>query len=139
LSIIPDATVFVTFAILCLLVLVLSRVFFRPMGRVLDERKAGLDKAKAETEQALAASEEDLRRIEERLKEARAASEAVWEQAENQALKDKSRLIQELQAETRVQLEKAKQELEREVERLKTEIDARSADLSRDIEQRILN
>ena len=52
-SIIPDATVFVTFAILCVLVLVLSRVFFKPVGRVLDERAAGLDRAKAETERAL--------------------------------------------------------------------------------------
>ncbi len=138
-SIIPDATVFITFAVLCVLVLILSRVFFKPVGRVLDERKAGLEKAKAETEQALAASEEDLRRVEERLKEARAASEALWEQAETQALKDKTRLIQELQAETRAQMEKAKLELEKEVERLKKEIDARSGDLSRDIEKRILN
>lgn len=138
-NIIPDATVLVTFAVVWILVLVLSRVFFKPVGRVLDQRAARLEKARTETETALAGYEEDLRKIEERLREARAASDVLWEQAETQALKEKSRLIQDIQAETRAQLEKARQELEREVERLKKELDARSGKLSEDIERRVMN
>lgn len=138
-NIIPDATVLVTFAVVWILVLVLSRVFFKPVGRVLGQRAARLEKARTETETTLAGYEEDLHKIEERLREARAASDALWEQAETQALKEKSRLIQDIQAETRAQLEKARQELEREVERLKKELDARSGKLSEDIERRVMN
>ena len=52
---------------------------------------------------------------------------------------EKGRLIQEVQTETRAQLEKARRELEQEVERLKRGLDARSGELSEDIERRILN
>ncbi|HYA48109.1 MAG TPA: hypothetical protein VEG35_00295 [Burkholderiales bacterium] len=134
-----DASVLITFAVVWLLVIVLSRVFFKPLGRVLGERADRLEKAKRETDATLAGYEEDLRKIEERLKEARAASDALWEQAESQALKEKSRLIQEVQTETRAQVEKARRELEREVERLKKELDARSGELSEDIERRVMN
>jgi len=139
LSIFPDATVLVTFVLVWVLVLVLSRVFFKPVGRILAERQARLDEAKAQTDKALAAAREDLRRIEERMKEARAASDAIWDQAESQSLKEKSRIIQDLQAETRAQVEKAKQDLEREVERLKKELDAKTGQLAGEIERRILN
>jgi F0F1-type ATP synthase membrane subunit b/b' len=134
-----DATVLVTFAVVWILVLILSRVFFKPMNRILGERTAGLERARIETETTLAGCEEDLRRIEERLGKAQAASEALWEQTEAQAIKEKSRLIQDLQAETRAQVQAATRELEREVERLKKELDARSGELSEDIAQRILN
>jgi F-type H+-transporting ATPase subunit b len=139
LSIFPDATVLVTFVLVWVLVLVLSRVFFKPVGRILSERQARLDEAKAQTDKALAAAREDLRRIEERMKEAKAASDAIWDQAESQSLKEKSRIIQDLQAETRAQVEKAKQDLEREVERLKKELDATTGQLAGEIERRILN
>jgi F-type H+-transporting ATPase subunit b len=139
LNIFPDASVLVTFALVWILVLVLSKVFFKPVSRIVGERTAGIEQAKAETEKTLAAYEEDLRRIEEKLKDARAVSEEIWEQAENHALGERTRLIQELQVETRAQVEKAKQELEREVEELKRKLDARSVEFSEDIERRILN
>jgi F-type H+-transporting ATPase subunit b len=139
LNIVPDATVLITFALVWVLVLILSRVFFKPVGRILAERQARLDEARAEADKALAAAQEDLRRIEERLKEARAASDAIWDQAESQSLKEKSRILQDLQAETRAQVEKARRELEREVERLKKELDAKTGQLAGEIERRILH
>lgn len=138
-NIVPDATVLITFALVWVLVLILSRVFFKPVGRILAERQARLDEARAEADKALAAAQEDLRRIEERLKEARAASDAIWDQAESQSLKEKSRILQDLQAETRAQVEKARRELEREVERLKKELDAKTGQLAGEIERRILH
>jgi len=134
-----DATVLVTFAVVWILVLVLSRVFFKPMNRILGERTAGLEKARIDTETALAGCEENLRQIEERLAKSRAASEALWEQAEAQAVREKNQLLENLQAETRAQLDAATRELEREVEHLKKELDARSGELSEHVEQRILN
>jgi F-type H+-transporting ATPase subunit b len=134
-----NATVFVTFALVWILVLVLSRAFFKPVRRILDERASRIEKAKAETEKTLAAYEQDLRRIEEGLKEARAAAAGIREQAELEALKEKSRLLQEIQVECRAQVDKAKAELDQRVETLKKELDATTEELSEDIERRILN
>jgi F-type H+-transporting ATPase subunit b len=139
LNIVPDATVLITFALVWILVLVLSRVFFKPVGRILGERASRIEKAKAEAETALAATEEDLTLVEEGLRKARAASAEIWEEAEREALKEKSRLVQEVQAECRAQVEKAKQELERHVELLKKELDSGTERMADDIERRILN
>lgn len=138
-NIVPDATVLITFALVWILVLVLSRVFFKPVGRIIGERASRIEKAKAETEKTLAAYEQDLRRIEEGLKEARAASTGIREQAELEALKEKARLLQEIQAECRAQVDKAKVELGQRVEKLKRELDATTEELAADIERRILN
>jgi F-type H+-transporting ATPase subunit b len=134
-----NATVFVTFVLVWILVFVLSKFFFKPVRRVLDERSARLEKAKAEAQAALDAYDKGLREVEEELKKARAASAEIWERAELEALKEKSRVIQDLQAESRSQMDKAKEELERHVERLKKDIDARTGEIAAEIERRILN
>jgi len=139
LNIVPDATVLVTFALVWILVLVLSRVFFKPVSRIISERQLRIDKAKEETEKTLAAYEQDLKRIEEGLKEARAASAGIREQAELEALREKARLLQEIQAECRAQVDKAKAELGERAEMLKRELDATNEELADDIERRILN
>ena len=139
LNIVPDATVLITFVLVWVLVIVLSRVFFKPIQRILDERASRIEKANAETEKTLAAYEQDLRRIEEGLKEARAAAAGIREQAALEALKEKSRLLQEIQVECRAQVDKAKAELGQRVEALKKELDATTEELSEDIERRILN
>jgi F-type H+-transporting ATPase subunit b len=138
-NIVPNATVLITFALVWILVLVLSKVFFKPVGRILGERASRLESAKAETEKALAAYEDDLRQVEEELKKARAASADMWDQAEREALKEKSRLVQDIQTECRAQVEKAKRELEQHVEQLKKEIDAKTGQMAEDIERRVLN
>ncbi|MGB8957441.1 MAG: hypothetical protein WCC00_00355, partial [Candidatus Aminicenantales bacterium] len=75
---------------------------------------------------------------EEGLKEARAAAEAIRSAAEADALKDKSRLVREVQAEGRAEVEKAKAELLREMDALKRDLDKRSEEIAATIEKRIL-
>jgi F-type H+-transporting ATPase subunit b len=133
-----DATALVVFAVVWILVLVLTRLFFKPILRILDERAARIARDKAAASESQQAYETDLRRIEEGLKEARAAAEAIRTAAETEALKDKSRLVREVQAEGRSEVEKAKQELLREMETLKRELDARTAEIAESIEKRIL-
>jgi F-type H+-transporting ATPase subunit b len=134
-----NATILVTFALVWILFFFLSKSFFKPVRRVLDERSARIEKAKAETQAALDAYDKGLREVEEELKKARAASAEIWDRSELEALKEKSRIVQDMQAESRAEVEKAKQELERHVERLKKDIDARTGEIAADIERRILN
>jgi len=133
-----DATVLVVFAIVWILVVVLSRVFFKPILRILDERAARIARDKAGADGALKAYEDDLKRIEDGLKEARAAADGIRTTAETEALKDKSRLVREVQAEGRAEVEKAKAELLREVETLKADLDKRTDEIAETIERKIL-
>lgn len=133
-----NATAIVIFLIVWVLVLVLTRVFFKPVLRILDERSGRIARDKAAAAKALGSYENDLRRVEEGLKEARAAADAIRSTAETEALKEKSRLVREVQAEGRAEVEKAKQELLREMETLKKELDARTAEIAETIEKRIL-
>lgn len=134
----PNATAIVIFLIVWVLVLVLTRVFFKPILRILDERSERIARDKAAAAAALGSYENDLRRVEAGLKEARAAAEAIRSTAETEAFKEKSRLVREVQAEGRAEVEKAKQELLREMEVLKKELDARTAEIAETIEKRIL-
>jgi F-type H+-transporting ATPase subunit b len=134
-----NGTAIVIFLIVWILVLVLTRVFFKPVLRILDERSGRIAREKAAAVEALEAYEKDLRRVEEGLKEARAAGDAIRSTAETEALKEKSRLVREVQAEGRAEVEKAKQELRLEMEALKKELDARTAEIAETIEKRILD
>jgi F-type H+-transporting ATPase subunit b len=133
-----DATALIVFAIVWILVLILTRIFFKPIMRILDERSGRISKDKAAADEALKAYEGNLRRIEEGLKEARAAAEGIRASAETDALKEKSRLVREVQAEGRAEVEKAKEELRREMESLKKDLDKRTEEIAESIEKRIL-
>jgi len=133
-----NATAIVVFLVVWILVLVLTRVFFKPILRILDERSGRIARDKTATKEALEATNRDLRRVEEGLKEARAAADAIRTTAETEALKEKSRLVREVQAEGRAEVEKAKEELLREMETLKKELEARTAEIAETIEKRIL-
>jgi F-type H+-transporting ATPase subunit b len=133
-----DATALVVFAIVWILVLILTRIFFKPILRILDERAARIARDKAAEEGARSASGADLKRIEDGLKEARAAADAIRSAAETEALKDKSRLVREVQAEGRAEVEKAKAELQRETEALKKDLDKHTEEIAATIEKRIL-
>lgn len=63
-----DATAIVVFAVVWILVLVLGRIFFKPMGRILDARAERIARDQAAASEALEAYGRDLRRIEEGLR-----------------------------------------------------------------------
>lgn len=134
-----DASAIVIFAIVWVLVLVLGKIFFKPITRILDARAGRMARDQAAASEALEAYDRDLRRIEESLKEARAAADGIREKAELEALKEKSRLVREVQAEGRAEVEKAKEELARQVEVLKAELETRSGEFAEKIEKRIMN
>jgi F0F1-type ATP synthase membrane subunit b/b' len=134
-----DASLIVIFILVWILVLVLSRVFFKPVAKVMRERETRLAKDKDETRRALEAYAEDLKRIENELREARLEAAHMRESAAEGSNREKARLLQEVNAERRAQVEKARAELQAEVERLKKELEAGTDDLAGEVERRLLN
>jgi len=134
-----DASLIVIFILVWILVLVLSRVFFKPVAKVMRERETRLAKDKNETRRALEAYAEDLKRVEDELREARLEAARGRESAAEGSNREKARLLQTVNAERRAQVEKARAELQAEVERLKKELEARTDDLAGEVERRLLN
>jgi F-type H+-transporting ATPase subunit b len=134
-----DASLIVIFILVWILVLVLSRVFFKPVARVMRERETRLAKDKDETRRALEAYAEDLKRVEDELREARLEAARLRESAAEGSQREKARLLQNVNAERRAQVDKARAELQAEVERLKKELEARTDDLAGEVERRLLN
>ena len=58
-----NATALVVFAVVWILVLILTRIFFKPILRILDERAARIAKDKAAADGARQSYEDDLKRI----------------------------------------------------------------------------
>jgi F-type H+-transporting ATPase subunit b len=133
-----DLTLFVTFAVVWILVFVLTRIFWRPMMKVIDDRKAQLkgddDSARANT----ASVEDGFRRIDASLKAARVAADRAREELEVEALKEKSLLLAEVGASAKLQTDQAKAELQDELTRLRAELDGKAGDLASKIEAKLL-
>ncbi|HPW16944.1 MAG TPA: ATP synthase F0 subunit B [Candidatus Aminicenantes bacterium] len=134
-----DATALVVFAVVWVLVVVLGRIFFKPVMRTLDERAARIARDKAAAAGSEESYEQDLRRLEDGLKEARAAADGIRAAAETEALKEKSRLVREVQAEGRAEVERAKAELQRETDELRKELERRVAEIAGSIERKVLD
>ena len=134
-----DLTFAVIFLLVWVLVLILSRVFFKPVGRMMEERRSRSRENKEAARKALDALTQDLRKIEESLKEAKAASDKMRESLEIEALKERTRLLSDLHAESRRQVEKAREEITEEIGRLKSELAGEVERLSGEVERKVLN
>jgi F-type H+-transporting ATPase subunit b len=134
-----NGTVLVVFALVWILVLILSRVFFKPISRIRSEREARLTGDREETRRTLETYEKEVRAVEEGLAAARTEAARLKEAAEGEALEEKARLLQAVADERRVLVEKARADLAVEVERLKKELDARTAELAGELERKVSN
>lgn len=132
-----DLTFIVIFLLVWILVLVLTRVFFKPVGRILKTRRDRESGDREAARAALEAGERDLRRIEDELREARASSERLREELEVKALGEKAKLLADVQADARDRIDKAKTELEDQVRRLKDQLEGETARLAESIEKKV--
>jgi F0F1-type ATP synthase membrane subunit b/b' len=133
-----DATFLVIFAIVWALVFILSRVFFRPMAKTMDDRAAEIQADEEVARKSLAAREESLQTIDRTLKSARAAGERTKENIVTESLRNKSRLLEEVASASRADVERAKKELDAEIAHLKSTLASEAGRLAEKIEQRLL-
>jgi len=134
-----NITFVVIFLLVWVFVLILSKVFFKPVGRMMAERGSRSGGNREAARKALDACAQDLRRIEEDLKEAKAASDKIREALETEALRERSRLLSEINAESRRQVEKAREEIDGAIGRLKSELADEAERLADEVERKVLN
>jgi F-type H+-transporting ATPase subunit b len=134
-----DGTILVTFALVWALVFILSRVFWKPLRKVMGDREDRLREDRAAAQASLDAVARSLQDIDLTIKTARSEAERLRSDLEAEALKEKSRLVAEAAAAARNEVEKARVELEAEVARLKNELRAQAGPLAERIEKKLLN
>ncbi len=133
-----NGTFLVTFAVVWLLVIVLTRVFFRPLQKIRAERQSRLRDDREASRRAGEDEARGLRDVEAALRSARAAADKIRDDLEAEALREKSRLLADVSAASKVEVEKAKAEMTRELTDLKAKLEARAQTLAAAIEARLL-
>jgi len=133
-----DLTFLVTFTVVWILVFILTRIFWRPMLKTIDERKAQLKGDEDAARASSAEVEDGIRRIEASLKAARIAADRAREELEVEALQEKTRLLAEVGASAKAQTDLAKADLQAELSRLRSELEGQAGDLAARIEARLV-
>ena len=133
-----DLSVIAVFAIVWILVLVLTKVFFRPIQGVVRKREEGLSQDREAGEKARSKYEASLQKIEDDIKQARTSAYNIRGNLEKEALKEKERLLSEVSKECRLQVEDARTELAKQIDEIKADLKDQSEQLAEKIEKRLL-
>jgi F-type H+-transporting ATPase subunit b len=133
-----DAGLIVIFVVVWILVVMLNKVYFRPLRRVMNQRNREITDNQKASQQALEGYEQTLGKIKEDIQTAKSSARTTREALEREALKEKERLLAEISKECRSNVEKAKKELDQQVARLKKELEPQSEKIAGRIEKRLL-
>ncbi len=133
-----NATFLVTFAVVWILVLILGKVFFRPYQNLRAEREGRITADRQASQRACEQNQRSLRDIDQSIKAARAAASRIREDLEAEALREKARLLNDVGAAAKAEVDGARTDLLRELEGLKAELQAKAAGLAEAIEKRLL-
>jgi F-type H+-transporting ATPase subunit b len=134
-----DLSVIVIFVIVWVLVFVLSRVYFKPVRRIMNQRDGQIQQDRTAAQEALDKYTKTLEKIEEDIKAAKTSAREIRENWAQEAQKEKESMIDEVSRECRSQVRKANQELNENVERLKKELEPRGKEFAERIAKRLLN
>jgi F-type H+-transporting ATPase subunit b len=104
------------------LLLVLDRLFFRPLSQTLDARAKATSGALAEAREQASAAEEKSLQYEHALQKARQEIYRLREAARREALSEREKTIQKARAEAESALQEAQQALDAEVAKSKIDL-----------------
>lgn len=133
-----DASFVAIFIIVWIMVFVLSRLFFNPLRKIMEEREAKVKGRQEAFQESTEVYEKTVCEIEERLKSARILSEQTKDNLKHEALKERERMLEEISTEYRSQVEKAQEKLEKQTTSLRRELGAEAKLLAERIEQKLL-
>ncbi|TEU09298.1 MAG: hypothetical protein E3I52_00860 [Candidatus Aminicenantes bacterium] len=133
-----DASFIAIFIIVWIMVFVLSRLFFNPLRKIMEEREAKVKGRQEAFQESTEVYEKTVCEIEERLKSARILSEQTKDNLKHEALKKRERMLEEISTEYRSQVEKAQEKLEKQTTSLRRELGAEAKLLAERIEQKLL-
>lgn len=134
-----DISLVVIFAIVWILVVVLSKVYFNPLRRVMSQRDGQIQQDQDAARDALDKYARVIQRIEEEISAAKATARETREEWASEAQKEKENMIEEVSRDCRLQVQKAHREMDERIRHLKKELGPQSHDLAEKIAKRLLS
>jgi F0F1-type ATP synthase membrane subunit b/b' len=112
--------------------------FFRPMEKILDERRERTVGAQRAAEASQAAAQEKQRAYQEALKRARGEIYAEQELARNKIIEERTTRLRQGRSRAASEVQAAKERIASEVAAARLELDVASVELGREIVRRVL-
>ena len=134
----PDGSLVFVLILFIILVFVLNRILFRPIGRVLDERQTLTEGATNEARAARRTYDSRLAEYEATIRQARAESYKRSEQERASAVEERRQLIDEAKLHAHQQIERAKQEIEEQVVLARAALESESRQIAERISRTVL-
>jgi F-type H+-transporting ATPase subunit b len=134
----PDGSLVFVLILFIILVFVLNRILFKPIGRVLDERQTLTDGATNEARAARRTYDARLAEYEATIRQARAESYKRSEQERAAAVEERRHLIDEAKLHGHEQIERAKQEIEQQVVLARATLESESRQIAERISRTVL-
>lgn len=134
----PDGSLVFVLILFIILVLVLNRILFRPIGRVLDERQNLTEGSANEARAARRTYEARLAEYEATIRQARAESYKRSEQERAAAAEERRHLIDEAKLYAHEEIERAKQEIAQQVVLARGALESESRQIAERISRTVL-
>src|SRR5262245_13422066 len=134
----PDGSLIVVLVLFIILVFLLNRLLFRPIGRVLDERQTLTEGAANEARAARRMYQSRLAEYEASIRHARAEGYRHAEQEREAALEARRQVIDQAKAQAHEQIDRAKQEIDQQVVRARTALESESRQIAERISRTVL-
>src|SRR5262245_48889069 len=134
----PDASLVVIFILFILFVFVMNRLLFRPVGRVLDQRERKTEGARHEARASLRVYQSKVSDYEFSIKQTRAETYRLLQQAREKALAERARLLDEARQAAGHEIQAARAELERQIAGARTTLERDAHRIAADISRNVL-
>lgn len=137
-QLVPDGTIVIHIALIILMVFVLNRLLFRPIGRVLSEREARTHGRTGEAHDTIRRVKESLSRYENALRKARAEGYSLLEQQQAAAYGERQRKIATVREEVGGQVEQERGEIRAQAERARSTLSDEAERVAASISAQVL-
>ena len=133
-----DRTILVQMANFIILVLVLNHLLYKPLLKILDERKEKIDGTLKEAEQMMEEAEHKLEEYNNRIRQARQQAQQIVAEGRLKASEEQKRILASVRKEAEERLEKLQQELDAQKKSARDVLRRQAEVLSIKIAERVL-
>lgn len=134
----PNFSLVIILVLFVLFVFLMSRLLFKPIGRVLDERELLTEGATAEARAASRHYQSRLADYEASIRQARAESYRQLEGRRAVALEERNRLIEQVREQTATDIERAKEEIHQQASQARAALEVESRQIAERISRTLL-
>jgi F-type H+-transporting ATPase subunit b len=137
-QLVPDGTLFLHIAIIILMVFILNRTLFKPLGRVLSERERHTKGSSSESHGILRDVDEKLSNYEQSLREARTESYRLIEEHRAEAVRARQQRLSLVREQLEGSIEGERREIHSQASAARVELEAEARRLASSIGNQIL-